>query len=334
MLTNISVTLFAGTSFADEEILGPAMRLFYLTAGFWPYNKAIEDKQHKSLHRAFHLLQNYLHKQTYLVGHRVTVADLTLAANLQWTYANVVGKGYRDAYPHVARYYDLISHLPQVLNVFGAEKPREENAKFTPPAKEKKEKAPKAAAPAAAPKAEKKKAAPKPKSDDEEEEAPAPKAAPHPCASLAPSKFNLEEAKRQYSNLDSPDFFKWFYENFDKEGYSTWRFDFKYNDELTQVFMSANQLGGFNSRLEASRKYILGSGAVYGSNNDSVIAGAVIVRGQDWKPVLGVAPDIDSYDVTALDVFGNGEDKKFFEENLAWEGEYKGKKFADGKMIK
>ena len=34
---------------------------------------------------------------------------------------------------------------------------------------------------------------------------------------------------------------------FDKEGYSIWRVDFKYPEELTQVFMSSNQIGGFYS---------------------------------------------------------------------------------------
>lgn len=98
--------------------------------------------------------------------------------------------------------------------------------------------------------------------------------------------------------------------------------------------MSANQLSGFFTRLEASRKYVMGTGGVYGTNNDSVIAGTVICRGKDWKPVLAVAPDIESYEVTLLDVFNNADDKKFFEENMAWEGEYKGKPYADGKFLK
>ena len=47
--------------------------------------------------------------------------------------------------------------------------------------------------------------------------------------------------------------------------------DFKYNDELTMPFMSNNQIGGFFARLEGSRKYVFGAGAVFGVNNDSVI---------------------------------------------------------------
>lgn len=94
---------------------------------------------------------------------------------------------------------------------------------------------------------------------------------------------------------------------FDHEGFSVWRVDFKYNDELTQVFMSSNQasgcytcfrclanmgqIGGFFNRLEASRKYLFGSMGVLGKANDSIISGAVICRGLDYKPVMDVAPD-------------------------------------------
>jgi elongation factor 1-gamma len=77
--------------------------------------------------------------------------------------------------------------------------------------------------------------------------------------------------------------------------------DFKYNEELTQVFMSSNQIGGFFSefiyalqtcarliqsftdRLEASRKYLFGSVGVLGETGNSRIAGVLILRGSDYK---------------------------------------------------
>lgn len=70
---------------------------------------------------------------------------------------------------------------------------------------------------------------------------------------------------------------------YDPEGFSIWRVDFKYNDELTQVFMSSNQVGGFFNRLEGSRKYLFGSVGVLGEANNSRIAGVLILRGQDHK---------------------------------------------------
>jgi elongation factor 1-gamma len=119
---------------------------------------------------------------------------------------------------------------------------------------------------------------------------------------------------------------------FDKEGFSSWRVDFKYNEELTQVFMSSNQIGGFFNRLEASRKYLFASVGVLGSANNSVISGVLILRGQDVKPVVDVAPDWESYTYTKLDL-SKAEDKKFFDGALAWDLEVDGRKWADGKNV-
>ena len=82
---------------------------------------------------------------------------------------------------------------------------------------------------------------------------------------MPPSPLNLEEWKRVYSNNDTrPTAIDWFWEHFDPEGYSIWRVDYKYNDELTKVFMSSNLIGGFFNRLERARKYAFGSLIVLG----------------------------------------------------------------------
>lgn len=120
--------------------------------------------------------------------------------------------------------------------------------------------------------------------------------------------------------------------SFDKEGFSVWRVDFKYNDELTLTFMSSNLIGGFFNRLEASRKYLFGSMGVLGESNNSVISGALIARGQDIKPVVDVAPDFESYEYKKLDL-ENADDKAFFEAALAWDLELDGKKWVDGKNV-
>ena len=123
------------------------------------------------------------------------------------------------------------------------------------------------------------------------------------------------------------------FHSFDYEGFSAWRVDFKYNEELTQVFMSSNQIGGFFNRLEASRKYLFASVGVLGTPGDSVISGALILRGQEVEPVIDVAPDWESYAYVKLDLKGNEGDKKFFESALAWDLEIDGKKWADGKNV-
>ncbi|KAG5633453.1 hypothetical protein DXG03_007362, partial [Asterophora parasitica] len=88
--------------------------------------------------------------------------------------------------------------------------------------------------------------------------------------------------------------------------------------------MSANQITGFFNRLEGSRKYLFSSAGVLGETNNSVITGAVILRGQDFQPVVSVAPDWESYAFTKLDL-DNAADKEFFEGVLAWDLELDGK---------
>jgi len=121
-------------------------------------------------------------------------------------------------------------------------------------------------------------------------------------------------------------------DSFDSEGFSIWRVDFKYNEELTLTFMSSNQISGFFNRLEASRKYLFGSVGVLGANNASVISGILILRGQEAKLVVEVAPDFESYAYKKLDI-ANADDKSFFEAALAWDLEIGDKKWADGKNV-
>jgi elongation factor 1-gamma len=121
--------------------------------------------------------------------------------------------------------------------------------------------------------------------------------------------------------------------SFDAEGFSIWRVDFKYNEELTLTFMSSNQIGGFFNRLEGSRKYLFGSVGVLGESNASIISGVLILRGQDVKPVVDVAPDWESYEYKKLDL-SSESDKAFFEAALAWDLEVEGKKWADGKNVR
>ena len=171
---------------------------------------------------------------------------------------------------------------------------------------------------------------------EDEEPAPAPKPK-HPLDLLPRSEFALDEWKRYYSNHDEKDSLKWFWENVPFKEYSIWRIDYKYNDELTLVFMSNNLIGGLFARLEASRKYIFGCGSVYGENNNSVIQGAFVIRGQDYLPAFDVAPDYESYSFTKLDPT-KPEDREYLEAQWTWDKPVvvDGKEYphADGKVFK
>ncbi|KAH7325514.1 elongation factor 1-gamma [Rhizoctonia solani] len=317
-------------SFTYSEIISRAYTCIGLAKGWYPYHKAYETAVREKLHESLAVANLHLTHNTFLLPtNRITLADITLASVLQMGFETILGAKEREHYPALVRLFDTVANQPKLKDIFGTTNYVDTPIQYVPP---KKEKAP--AAPAA-PKAPKEKKPVEKDDDDDEPLVPAEPKAKNPLDDLPKSAFNLEDWKRAYSNMDTRGAggsLEWFYEKFDPEGFSIWRVDFKYNEELTQTFMSSNQIGGFFNRLEASKKYLFGSVGVLGETNNSRISGAFILRGQDFKPVVDVAPDWESYEYKKIDL-ANPEDKAFFEAALAWDLEIDGKKWADGKNV-
>lgn len=312
-------------SFFNSEIVPPMGNWFQPLLGKIPYNKKSVDDASQAVKKAVGVVEKYLQRHTYLVGERVTLADLFCASLLYRGFQYFFDKQWRQENPNVTRWYDTVVNQPiysavaQKLDYL--EKPALTNT--APKKAEQPKAAPKAAAAPAAAAAEEDAPAPKPK---------------HPCEALPKASYPLDEWKRQFSNTETPDALKYFWENVPlQEEYSIWRCDYKYNDELTLTFMSNNLIGGLFTRLEASRKYIFGSASVYGQNNDSVIQGAFVIRGQEYEPVFDVAPNYESYEFTKLDP-KKAEDREFLENQWSWEKPVvvKGKEYAHacGKVFK
>ncbi|KAF8800317.1 elongation factor 1-gamma [Phlegmacium glaucopus] len=324
---------------AESEVDNYTNIIRGLCLGLFPYNKLTHTSLVERQTRALNTLENHISTHTFFVGERITLADLYIASIIQKAVGSTIDAALRAQLPNLVRHLETIVNQPKLKDIYGETTYIEKAIQFTPPAKDKKEKEAKPAAAAAPPppKAEKK---PKAKEADDEEDddlVPAEPKVKNPLDDLPKSTFNLEDWKRAYSNKETRGAggaLEWLYENIDYEGFSAWRVDFKYNEELTQTFMSSNQIGGFFNRLEASRKYLFGSIGVLGSSGDSIISGALILRGQDVKPVIDVAPDWESYAYVKLDLKGNEDDKKFFEAALAWDLEIDGKKWVDGKNFK
>ncbi|QSZ34814.1 hypothetical protein DSL72_007673 [Monilinia vaccinii-corymbosi] len=295
-----------------------------------PYNKKNVDESIKANAKVISVVEEHLLNNTYLAGERITLADLFAAGLISRGFQYLYGKEWRAEHPNTARWYATVYNQPIYSAVVDPlvfiDEPTLKNQ---PPKK------------AEQPKAEKpKKEAAKPKAkevDEEEEEAPAAPKPKHPLDALPKSTIPLDEWKRQYSNQETPVALQWFWENYNPEEFSLWAVDYKYNDELTQTFMTSNLIGGFFARLEASRKYIFGCASVYGVANDSIIKGAFVIRGQEALPAFDVAPDYESYQFTKLD-HTKPEDKEFVNEQWTWEKPLivEGKEYpwADGKVFK
>lgn len=318
-------------SYFNSEVLPALGGWFRPLLGRDPYNKKNVDDSIKATSMAVGVVEKHLLNNTFLAGDRVTLADLFAAGLISRGFQFFFDKKWRAENPNVTRWYETVYNQPIYSSVVDPlafiDEPTLKNTPPKKPEQPKKEAVPKAA--------------PKPKAkeveeddDDEPKEAPKPK---HPLEALPKPTLVLDEWKRQYSNSETPDALKWFWENYKPEEYSIWKIEYKYDDELTQVFMTSNLIGGFFARLEGSRKYIFGCASVYGEANDSVVKGAFVIRGQEADPAFNVAPDAESYTFTKLD-HTKEEDKEYVNDQWTWEKPVvvngKEYKWADGKVFK
>lgn len=216
-------------SFSNSQVLTSLAGWFRPLIGTLPYNKKSVEDSSKATLEAFDVLEKHLHTTTYLVGDRITLADIFSAALCTRAFEYTLGKEWRAAHPAVTRWYATITNQPLFKATY--EVPyTDEPLKNVPPKKEAKPKEPK----------EPKEALPKAELP-EEKPAPKPK---HPLALLPEPSMNLDEWKRMYSNNDTrPVALPWFWEHYKPEEYSLWRIDYKYNEELKLTFMSNNLIG-------------------------------------------------------------------------------------------
>jgi len=313
-------------SFSNSELIGALGAWFRPLLGRDVYNKKNVDTAIAQTKTVASVFEAHLLKNTFLVTEKLTLADIFATSVFARGFQYVLDAEFRAAYPNIVRWYELIRNQPLYSSVAGEVSYIQEAIKYTPP---KKEAAPKAAPKPAAPKAEK-----PAKEEEEEEEAPAAPKPKHPLDALPKPTLILDDWKRKYSNEDTrTGALPWFWEHYKPEESSLWKVDYKYNDELTQVFMTSNLIGGFFNRLEASRKHLFGALSVYGESNNSIVTGAFLVRGQEDLPAFDVAPDYESYSFTKLDP-SKPEDKEFIEDQWTWDKDYQGKKWADGKVFK
>lgn len=318
-------------SLSNSDFVTTAAAIIKPILGFVPYNKKLVEDSQVYLSKILSVYEKRLAEYTFLVGERMSIADIFAATSLSFGFKHLFGSEWRKAHPNVVRWFLTISRHSCLSSILGDIQFISKPIEYTPPKKEKKEKK------EASTEASKKQLSPK-ESDEPEEFAEAPKAK-HPLEALGKPKAVLDQWKRVYSNEDTrAKAIPWFWENqYDPEEWSLYKVDFKYNDELTLTFMSNNLIGGFFNRLSASTKFMFGCMVVYGENNNNGITGAFLVRGQDFVPAFDVAPDWESYAFKKLDV-ADPESKKFVENMWAWDEpvEVDGVKreIADGKVFK
>jgi elongation factor 1-gamma len=333
-------------SFADNEVGPAASAWVFPILGIMQFNKNTNERAKQDIAHALSTLQARLVNNTFLVGERITLADIVVFCSLINLFKEVADPAYRKPYFAVNRWFNTILNQPQTQAVvknfkfcekeaaFDPKKFAEFQAKFGGGAKKeaapKKEKAPPAEKPA------KKKDEPEEELDAAEQALLMEPKSKDPFDSLPKGTFNFDDFKRVYSNEAEEKSIPYFFEKFDAENYSIWFGEYKYADELTKVFMSCNLITGMFQRLDKMRKQAFASCCLFGEDNNSTISGVWVWRGQELAFELSPDWQIDyeSYDWKKLDAKSE-ETKKLVTQYFSWAGTDKGgRKFNQGKIFK
>jgi len=352
---------------AETEFLPAVLGWVLPSVSFVQMEKKAIDGSKAELGKLLGLLNGFLLSRTFLVGERLSVADISLAFNLLPAYEHVLEPSVRKEYVNVNRWFNTIFGQPEVKEIVGEVKMCEKPAQFdakkfkefqaSSPApaaehqggeqhKGKKEKKEKGGGKEKEHKEEKPKKEKESKKNEAEEEAEemdateealaAEPKAKDPFETIPKTTFDFDAFKRCYSNEDTATkAIPYLWEKWDPENCSMWYCEYKFPKELTIVFMSCNLINGMFQRLEKMRKYSFGSQILFGTDNNSTISGVWFWRGQDLAFKLSEDWQIDyeSYEWKKLDP-KNPKDKKMIEEYLLWEGDFDGKKFNQGKIYK
>lgn len=339
--------------FADSEILPASHTWVFPCLGIMQFNKQSTERAKEDVKSALHALNTHLLPRTYLVGERITLADIGVACTLLQLYQYVLDTSFRKPYQNANRWFTTVVNQPQFKAVIGEFKLCEKMTEFDPKkfadfqalsksisggggkeggsVKKEKKKAEKAEK-----KKEEKPAEPVEELDETELALAAEPKSKDPFEALPKGNFNMDDFKRCYSNEDESKSIPYFWEKFDPENYSIWLGEYKYNDELQKVFMSCNLISGMYQRLDKMRKNAFASMCLFGKDNDSSISGIWIWRGQDLAFELSPdwQVDYESYQWTKLDA-ANEDTKKLVRQYLSWSGTDKqNRAFNQGKIFK
>ncbi|XP_046442843.1 elongation factor 1-gamma-like [Daphnia pulex] len=339
-------------SFADSEILPLSCTIVFPVLGIIQYNKQAVEHAKEELKAILSVVNNHLLTRTFLVGEKITLADIVLSSNLLHLYESICDETNRKPYQNLNRWFITCVNQPQFKAIIGdfkicqkecpvdPKKFAEFQSKITGSLKKEEKKSVKDEK-----KKEKKEEKPKPKKEEPEEaeEMDAADAAlleepksKDPFDEMPKGTFNMDDFKRFYSNNEESKSIPYFWDKFDKENYSIWFGEYKYSDELTKVFMSCNLISGMYQRLDKMRKQCFASMCLFGTDNDCTISGIWVWRGQDLA--FQLCPDwqidYETYDWKKLNP-DSDETKKMVAEYFAWSGTDKnGRPFNQGKIFK
>merc|ERR1719312_933360 len=83
------------------------------------YNKNSTEKAKNDVKKVMETLNQHLLTRTYLVGERISQADISVVCNLKMLYTHVMDSAFRSAYPNVNRWFMTCVNQFEFKNVLG-----------------------------------------------------------------------------------------------------------------------------------------------------------------------------------------------------------------------
>mmetsp|Transcript_26830 Transcript_26830/g.46257 ORF Transcript_26830/g.46257 Transcript_26830/m.46257 type:complete len:424 (+) Transcript_26830:81-1352(+) len=323
----------------SNEFDTPIAQIIYPIMGYIPPNKPAQERAAKDVHHLLAVLDTYLMTRTYMVGEKITLADIVGTCSLLHLFRVYIDMEKQDEFVNVTRWFSTCINQPEFAAVLGPVTLCEKAPEAAAAKKEEKKKEEKK-------KEEKPKEEKKPKKEEPKEEEPEDedygdedgekksKKPPNPLDLLPKSSMVFDEWKKMYSNNDTLKVaMPWFWEHLDKEGYSLWFGKYKYNEENNKLFMTCNLVGGWLQRADKLRKYGFGCVLIVGEEPALEISCVWLFRGQGVPAEMAETDDYVNYDWRKLDADSDA-DKKLVEAYWSWPDVIDGKRFREGKVFK
>ena len=309
------------SDFAIFEIGYCAKEIIYPIFGWKKYCKESADKANNKVKDFMRTLDAQLKDKEFVLGNKITLADVTLFRELKYFFQLVFPKGLRDkVFPNVAKWFTKLSETEEVKKVYGKILLCNQPLKPYISEEKKEEK-----------KHEEKKH--EKKEEKHQEEPPKEKKKVNPLDELPPSKLELESFKRAFlNNKNKEDAMNKFWEIYDPEGYSLWWVEYQnLPTECKILYRTSNSKGMFLQKCDAVRRYAFAVHGVYGVEDDYKIRGMWMFRGKEIPQEM---KDNDLYEYLTfrrIDI-NNPSDKQLVHDywtKLDENDEVEGRKCAD-----
>merc|ERR1711902_371876 len=104
---------------ADNEILPASCTWVFPTLGIMQFNKTATERAKEDVKSALKTLNDHLLTRTFLVGERLTLADIAVACTLLNLYKHVLEPDFRKPFVNVTRWFNTVVNQPNAKAVVG-----------------------------------------------------------------------------------------------------------------------------------------------------------------------------------------------------------------------